>query len=258
MRRLGLRLQYDGSCYNGWQIQSAGKTIQGVLQDAILRVTGEKVIVLSAGRTDAGVHALEQIAAFDTASALNDEVIKRALNAVLPQDIRILGISKVPEGFHPRYAAYRRRYVYLIANMAETPLFLRRHVWTVAVPLDIEAMRAAARFLMGTHDFSSFRGSGCGAPNPVRTILRLDVERLARLPFLWSTVHGNFLKLTIEADAFLRHMVRNIVGTLVEVGRGRMDFLIVGTILESRDRRLSGPTAPAQGLFLEKVFCDSI
>ncbi len=248
-----LKLQYDGSAYNGWQVQPSGTTIQGLLQECILKLTGERTHVMGAGRTDAGVHALEQIAAFGSNSRLHPDVIKRALNALLPQGIRVMEVADANEDFHPRYNALSKRYFYLIANMTEAPVFLHKCVWRLSTELQVEAMKTGAAHLLGKHDFSSFRGSGCGAKNPARNIYCLEVKTLHEI-VLFADLQGNFIKITAEADGFLRHMVRNIVGTLVEVGRGKMEPERVKEILEAKDRRLAGPTAPPQGLFLEKVF----
>ncbi len=248
-----MTLQYDGSADSGWQIQASGVTIQGLLQDCIHRLTGERVSVIGAGRTDAGVHAIEQIAAFDSSSGLEVHVIERALNAMLPRDIRVAGADETERDFHPRYRARAKRYVYLIANMGDPPAFIRRYVWPIRFPLDVEAMRTASAFLVGRHDFSSFRGAGCGAKSPVRDVTFLDTSRLQEASFLFTAFRGDFIRISVEANAFLRHMVRNIVGTLVEIGRGRTDPRGIKDILEARERNAAGPTAPPGGLFLEKV-----
>lgn len=253
MRRIRLTLQYDGTSFQGWQIQPSGTTVQSLLQDRIQRLTSEKVTVVGAGRTDAGVHAIEQVAAFDSGSGLQADVIKRALNALLPREIRVVDVRDVGADFHPRYGARSKCYVYMIANMRDVPVFVNRYVWWISCPLDRKAMRAASAYLIGRHDFSSFRGAGCGAKNPVRTVFSLHVEQRAEVPFLLAKFPGEYIAISVEADAFLRHMVRNMVGTLVEVGRGKLSPERVKVILESRDRRLAGPTAPAKGLFLEKV-----
>ncbi len=252
-RRVRLTLQYDGSAYNGWQVQASGITIQGLLQDCIQRLTGERVSVIGAGRTDAGVHAIEQIAAFDSGSELEVGVIKRALNALLPRDIRVTGADETERDFHPRYRARARRYVYLIANMRDTPVFIHRYVWPIRFPLDVEAMRTASALLIGRHDFSSFRGAGCGAKSPVRNVSFLETSKLQEATFLFTAFRGDFVRVSVEANAFLRHMVRNIVGTLAEIGRGRTDPRGIKDILEARERNAAGPTAPPGGLFLEKV-----
>ncbi|HXX53318.1 MAG TPA: tRNA pseudouridine(38-40) synthase TruA [Thermodesulfovibrionales bacterium] len=253
-RRIRLTVQYDGSAYHGWQFQPSGTTIQGVLQDCIYQVTGEQVRVLGAGRTDAHVHAVEQIAAFDADSSLDIGVIKRALNARLPSDVRVVNIEEVAADFHPRYSAKGKRYVYLIANMRDVPVFVRRYVWRVKEPLGLEEMRTASIHLLGLHDFSSFRAAGCASRHPLRTIREIAIERLCEAPFLFGGLEGEFVRITVEADAFLRHMVRTIVGTLVEVGKGNLHPEAVRDILERKERRFAGPTAPPQGLFLKKIF----
>lgn len=251
--KLMLLIQYEGTQYNGWQVQPEGITIQGLLQDCLFRLTGERINVIGAGRTDAGVHAIEQVATFETSSRHSEDVIKRALNAMLPLDIRVTKVKRVDEGFHARYSAARKRYVYIIANNEDIPVFLRRYVWWVRIPLDIDSMMTASKFLIGTHDFSSFRGSGCGAKSTVRTIYSINIKKMVRVPFMFTEFEGNFINVTIEAEAFLRHMVRNIVGTLVEVGRGKFDPESVKDIILAKNRQFAGPTAPSQGLFLEKV-----
>ncbi len=256
-RRIVLSVQYDGSAYNGWQIQPSGATIQGLVQECLHKLTGERVRVIAAGRTDAGVHAIEQIAAFDSGSRLPLVVIKSALNALLPADIRIMDIREAEDDFHPRYSARSKRYSYIIANTGDIPPFIRAYVWRIKIPLDVEAMRGASAYLIGRHDFSSFRGAGCGAKNPVRNILCLETEKVCGVTFFFTTFYGDFIRISMEADAFLRHMVRNITGTLVEVGRGKIGPETVRNILESKERRLAGPTAPPHGLFLEKIFYPS-
>lgn len=253
LRRIRLLIQYDGTAYMGWQVQPSGATIQGILQDNIFRITEEHVNVIAAGRTDAGVHAIGQVAAFDSLSRLHVSIMKKALNALLPPDVRVIDLMDAPQDFHPRYSALGKKYSYIIANMKDIPVFIRKYAWRISAPLDTEAMRAASVHLLGTHDFSSFRGSGCGAKNPVRTVHCLTLEKLPEAGFLFATLPGDFIRISIEADAFLRHMVRNIVGTLVETGKGKMSPERAKEILSSGDRRLAGPTAPAQGLFLEKV-----
>lgn len=253
MRRIRITLQYDGSAFKGWQVQPTGITVQGVLEDRVFRLTGERTAVIAAGRTDAGVHAIEQVVAFNTISLLSLGVIKRALNATLPPDVRVVDIAEADINFHPRRDARSKRYSYIIANSVDIPVFIRSHSWWVRLPLDLDAMRNASSCLAGSRDFSAFRGSGCGSNTPVKSISLLEIVRSDGIAFLFATLRGNFIRISIEADAFLRHMVRNIVGTLVEVGMKRMPPEKVKDILESKDRRLAGPTAPPQGLFLEKV-----
>ncbi|MEW6419195.1 MAG: tRNA pseudouridine(38-40) synthase TruA [Nitrospirota bacterium] len=253
MRKVRLLIEYDGAAYQGWQIQKKGLTIQGVIEEKILKITGEKSKVIGASRTDAGVHALGQVAAFRTESRLDPEVIKRALNALLPDDIRIIEASEVDNSFHPRDSAKRKSYFYIIANQRESSAFLYRYTWMVQQPLDLKSMKEAADVLIGTHDFSSFKGAGSSTKNPVREIFSLGINRLERIDFMTTSIEGEFVKIRIEADGFLRHMVRNIVGTLVEIGRGRIPADRIKEILISRDRRLAGPTAPPNGLFLKRI-----
>ncbi|BCB96981.1 tRNA pseudouridine synthase A [Dissulfurispira thermophila] len=271
MRNIKLSIQYDGTNYNGWQIQPSEIsdlrfeianykkkkdiiTIQGIIQSTIKKITGEDAKVIAAGRTDTGVHAIEQIASFKTSSHLSADVIKRALNAVLPYDIRILDACDAADDFHPRYNAKSKTYVYIISNSAIISPFLYRYAWKIPHNLDIEKMKTASEFLKGRHDFSAFRASGCGAKNPVRTILNISIERLNAIHLFDMHLSGNFLKIRLQADAFLRHMVRNIVGTLVEIGKGKIEPEDIKKIINSKKRNLAGPTSPAKGLFLEKVF----
>ncbi|MEW5746200.1 MAG: tRNA pseudouridine(38-40) synthase TruA [Nitrospirota bacterium] len=253
MRTVRLTLQYDGTRYQGWQVQRTGVTIQGLVQEALAATTGERVTVIAAGRTDAGVHALEQVAAFRSAAPLAPEVFTAALNARLPEDVRVMESRIEREDFHPRFNAKGKVYAYLIAHERVLSPFLHRYAWRVTAGLDLEAMGQALAVLKGTHDFSSFRASGCGARNPVRTITAVSLARHDRLEFMTMALRGDFMTIRIEGDAFLRHMVRNIVGTVVEVGKGRLSIADMENILLARKRPLAGPAAPARGLFLERV-----
>ncbi len=253
MRNIRLLIQYDGTDYSGWQVQPEGTTIQGILQEKIRRITGEDAKLIAAGRTDAGVHALGQVASFRTSTKLAPEVIKRALNAVLPDAVRITDACDAAGGFHPRYDARSKIYFYMIAVDRTVSPFLHRYIWRVPHRLDQGRMRCALPFFKGTHDFSSFRASDCGAKSTVRTVSGISLESTDTLPFMGAALNGSFIRISIEADAFLRHMVRNIVGTIVEAGKGKISPDDMEKILASRDRRRAGPTAPAQGLFLEKV-----
>lgn len=244
-RTLKLTLQYDGSDYVGWQRQSNGASIQGVLEDALAPIEGGPVTVHGAGRTDAGVHALGQVASATVGNTLDERTLARALNAVLPPDVRVLSIEEAEPDFHARFRARAKTYEYRIVNAPIASAFLRRYVWHIQQPLDLEAIRTAAGPLVGAHDFAGFQGAGAFAASTVRTILALDVEDGAGfdLPFV----------IRVTGDGFLRHMVRNIVGTLVEVGAGRWDPWRLLAVLESRDRAEAGRTAPPQGLFLTHV-----
>lgn len=253
MRQIKLLLEYDGSNYQGWQSQKAGNTIQDILNEKIASITGGQSRLIGASRTDAGVHALGQVAAFKTDSVLAIDVIKRALNAKLPDDIRVLDAEEMDGSFNPRFDAVKKRYIYLISCGKNESAFLQKYQWQMKASIDLAAMSEAAACLTGDYDFSSFRGSGCSAKTTVRHIHSLEITALSAIEFMTISIKGDYVKISIEANAFLRHMVRNIVGTLVEVGKGRIEVKDVSAILKARDRTKAGPTAPAAGLFLEKV-----
>jgi len=254
MRHIKLLLEYDGTNYQGWQSQKSGNTIQDMLCERIFSITGSKIRLAGASRTDAGVHALGQVAAFRTSSDLSIDVLKRALNAKLPADIRILAIEETAGSFNPRFDALKKRYFYLMSMDGNESAFFHKYRWQIKSTLDLEAMREAGSLLTGEHDFSSLRGSGCSAKTTVRHIHSLEITTLHSMDFMTVSIRGDWIKISIEANAFLRHMVRNIVGTLVEVGKGRISTTDVSAILSARDRTKAGPTAPAAGLFLERVF----
>jgi tRNA pseudouridine38-40 synthase len=253
MKKIKLLLEYEGTNYRGWQIQKKGLTVQGTIEDRLLKITGEQVRVIGASRTDSGVHALGQVAVFTTKSNLNPETIKRALNALLPHDIRVLEASEVHSSFNPRNDAEKKSYFYIITNQRESSVFLYRYTWLIQQTLNLTSMKEASRKLVGKHDFSSFKGTGSSIKDPVREIFSLRMEMFNKIDFMTATLKGEFIKIRIEADGFLRHMVRNIIGTLVEIGRGRISAEKIKEILESLDRRKAGPTAPPNGLFLEKI-----
>ncbi|HBO83571.1 MAG: tRNA pseudouridine(38-40) synthase TruA [Nitrospirae bacterium GWC2_42_7] len=253
MRYIKLLIEYDGTNYQGWQTQRSGRTIQDILKKTILSITDENVKLTGASRTDAGVHAIEQVAVFSTQSKLQADTISRAMNAKLPPDIRILSAEDTEKYFHPRYDAVKKKYFYIIAAKSRQSAFFSRYVWNVNMELDIYGMREAASFLSGQHDFRSFRGSGCGAKTTVRKIISLDIKELKKISFMTVDMKGDFIKIKIEGDAFLRYMVRNIVGTLVEIGKGKIPPEKMKDILAAYDRKLAGPTASAKGLFLEKI-----
>ncbi len=253
MRKIKLVIEYDGTNYHGWQIQDKTVTIQGIIEENVSRLNGFPTRVYGASRTDAGVHALAQVAAFNTLTIHDTETIKRALNATLPPDIRILDADEVDISFNPRDDALRKIYFYIIANERKSSVFLQRYTTTVKKYLDINSMIESSKFLIGEHDFAAFMGTGSSIKNTIRTIYSLKLESLREIDFMSVTLRGNFIKIRIEADGFLRHMVRNIAGTLIEAGTGRISGSDLRKILESRDRNLAGPTAPAQGLFLEQI-----
>jgi len=254
MKYIRMLIEYDGTNYQGWQTQRSGLTIQDIMSGIISGITGEQIDLVSASRTDAGVHALGQVAVFMSATLLPASTLQRAMNARLPKDIRILETEELTSEFHPRYQAIKKSYFYIIEKAQKQSVFSHPYTWRLSLSLDAGAMRRAAELLLGEHDYSAFRGSGCGAKTTIRTIHSISITGNDHLEFMTTRIQGDFLKIRIEANAFLRHMVRNIVGTLVEVGKGRKSPEEVADILTSCDRRTAGPTAPAKGLFLEKVF----
>jgi len=252
LRTLKLTLAYDGTDFAGWQVQPGCRTVQETLEAAVEQVTGERVRTLASGRTDAGVHALGQVVSLRTASEMPADVLCRALTAVLPEDVAVLDVAEAPEGFHPIRDAVAKRYRYLIHDGPTREVFLRRYCWHhVHGRLDVAAMARAAAALKGTRDFSSFETSGAERKSSVRSVSDLWVRRG---PNPWGRAGGgDWITLEIEADGFLYNMVRAIVGTLVEVGRGARPETWPAEVLEAADRRAAGPTAPPQGLFLVQV-----
>jgi len=240
--RFKLIIEYDGTEYHGWQVQPNGRTIQAVLQGALTRMTGESAVVVAAGRTDAGAHACGQVISFSLQRPMSTQALQGALNALTPPDICITAVEVVGDDFHPRRAARSRTYAYRIWNARWVSPFWRRYAWHVPRGLEREQMRAAAAHLLGEHDFTSFQAAGCEAKQPVRRVLRSDLDH-----------SGHLITYTIEATGFLRYMVRNIIGTLVEVGFGERDAAALPALLAARDRTFAGPTAPACGLYLQRV-----
>jgi len=253
MRNIRLTIQYDGTDYSGWQVQQNGTTIQGLLENAVTSVTGENIRITGAGRTDAGVHAFDQVAVFKISSKLEPEIIRNALNANLPLDIRVISVEEVSDDFHPRYHAKNKTYSYLISSTGPYSIFLRRYSWQMAWQLDCASMNIAAKHLIGKNNFSSFQAAGCSAKHPVREIYQLEINTLKSVGFMGFNLDAPLIKISIKANAFLRHMARNIVGTLVEVGKGKLPPDDIAEILELKNREKAGPTAPACGLFLEKI-----
>lgn len=245
MINIKLTLEYDGTNYHGWQSQTGSNrpTIQDTLEQAIRKVTGDDIRTYSSGRTDAGVHAFGHVVNFHTSSKIPPGAWAPAVNHELPSDIRILDSCEAAPDFHARYSAVGKIYRYRILNRRSASALFRNYAWHVNVPLQIEPMKQAASSLVGTQDFSSFRSSGCSAKSPVRTLKKIDIFRA-----------GDFVDISLEADAFLQYMARNITGTLVEVGLGRFSPGDVARILSNRDRRSAGRTAPAHGLYLVTVF----
>jgi tRNA pseudouridine38-40 synthase len=299
-----ITVAYDGTDFVGWQRQASGSSIQGLLEEALLPLDEREVTVTGAGRTDAGVHALAQVAAFTLARELSPDAVGRALNARLPNAVRILAVEAVPASFHPRFDARSKTYRYRIWNGAVSSPFEHRYAWHLPGALNVAAMRQAAPLLEGQHDFAAFMGTGSDAATTVRRVfasriadwglrndcglrigcgLRTELRR-DNEPRRDGELHGDgqlqrdgevsrdsepqldseagsairnpqsaLLVYEISGDGFLRHMVRAIVGSLVEIGRGRQPVEWMARVLESRDRSLAGPTAPAAGLFLARV-----
>jgi tRNA pseudouridine38-40 synthase len=242
MRKVKLTLEYDGTRYAGWQLQAKGETVQGKVEKALARLTGKKTRVHGAGRTDAGAHALGQVAHFQTFSILPLRNIRDGTNSYLPPDIAVLKTEEASSSFHARYSAQGKIYHYLAAVRPVRAALLRDRAWRVEGPLNVEAMRRAAKSLHGRHDFSAFCAAGSSVKDRVRTLRRLIISR-----------KGDLVTFEFKANGFLYKMVRNIVGTLLLVGKGKMTPAEVGTILASGDRTRAGPTAPAKGLYLVKV-----
>ena len=243
MKNIKMVIAYDGGNYKGWQLQKTGATIQGVIEAALGQILNRQTRVIGSGRTDAGVHALNQVAHFFTESTLELISLHRGLNSLLPPDIVIKEMTEAQPDFHARYSARSRVYQYLIWNNRLRSPFYRRFSWQVHDHLDSDAMRQASGCLMGWHDFASFQGAGSICRSSEREIMRCTVRGRA----------GRWIIFTVEANSFLRHMVRNIVGTLIEVGKESMTLDEFRAILDARDRSRAGITAPPQGLFLKEV-----
>ena len=243
MRTIRLTIEYDGTNYQGWQVQPNGQTIQGVIQDRLKRLTGESLQLMGSGRTDAGVHALAQVAHFKTESRMEANTFQRALNSLLPEDIVIRRAEEVEAEFHARRSARSKVYEYRILNRTTPPAIDRQYIWYVPQKLNLDEMKKATHSLVGEHDFSAFRSVGSPTRSSVRNIFRAE----------WKRGKEGLLRFEIEASGFLKQMVRAIVGTLVEVGRGKISAQEFKRILDSKDRKEAGPTAPAHGLFLKEV-----
>jgi tRNA pseudouridine38-40 synthase len=240
MRNLKLLLEYDGTNYVGWQRQENGTSVQGALEAAVAAITQQEASVIGAGRTDAGVHARGQVANFRSTTLLSADQLRGGLNALLPEDIAVTDVSDVPETFHARFSAIERRYSYLITLRPSA--LLRFYAWHVKYELDLREMERAATFILGTHDFQSY----CKANSDVEHH-RCDIRSAS-----WAS-QGETIRFSIAADRFLHGMVRALVGTMVDIGRGFLTLEEFATILERRDRAEAGMAAPARGLVLEQV-----
>lgn len=247
MRNIKLLIEYDGTGYNGWQYQENGISIQQEIEDAFYRITGEKVKLIGSGRTDAGVHALGQVANFFTDSTIPGKKIKYALNNELPDDIKIIDSEEAELKFHSRFDATHKRYRYRIyTGEVERPM-LRNYTYHFKYHLDVELMRNAAKDYIGTHDYAAFKGRRSVTKTTIRTINSIDIVK-----------KGMIIEIIIDGNSFMRNMVRIMVGTLIEIGNGQRDKNSISRLFTSGDRNHSGFTAPGKGLFLDSVFYDEI
>ncbi|MTI94198.1 MAG: tRNA pseudouridine(38-40) synthase TruA [Firmicutes bacterium] len=240
--RCALILEYDGSRYSGYQFQLNGDSVQARLEAALATIMGASVSTKAASRTDAGVHARGQVVAFDRSRPFPVERLAAALNGNLPRDIRVVRAIEVPEDFHPQYAAKGKIYRYFFFNRSHAPAIAANYCWHIPKPLDLQAMNAAAACLRGRHDFQAFQAAGSAVASTVRT-----------LQHIWSQRRGHWVVMTVYGDGFLYNMVRIIAGTIAECGLSKRSAPEVAAALAARDRKLTGPTAPAAGLFLERV-----
>lgn len=240
--RIALGVEYDGRPFSGWQSQADRATVQDTLQQALTQIAGEAIAVTAAGRTDTGVHATGQVVHFDTQADRPLTAWVRGANALLPESVAVRWAHAVPDEFHARFSAHGRSYRYLLLNRAVRPAILSGQVGWFHAPLDVEAMQQAAQHLIGEHDFSAFRAAECQAKSPVKTLTRLDIRR-----------DGDMIVFDLSAGAFLHHMVRNIVGCLVYVGKGKYPSDWLREVLEGRDRKLAAPTFAPDGLYLRRI-----
>jgi len=243
MRKIKIILEYDGAQYFGWQRQNGHRSIQETLEEKIKLITKEEVTVIGSGRTDTGVHALNQVAHFRLFSEIREDGLLYALNSVLPHDIVIKKLEEADPSFHARFDVRSKKYLYQIWNGQTNTAIYRHYCWYIRKELDIDQMRKASAYLTGTHDFKAFCGTGSKVKDYIRTVHYINIEKNDK----------GMIQMAISADGFLRHMVRNIVGTLVEAGKNKLSPEGVKEILDSQDRTKAGMTAPAHGLFLVEV-----
>lgn len=240
--RIAIGLEYDGTAYNGWQRQKSGIGVQSLVESALSRVANQSIEVACAGRTDSGVHASGQVIHFDALTNRSARGWLLGANSNLPDDINARWVASVDATFHARYSAESRTYYYLILNRLTRSALYRQRAWWIHQPLDAAAMQRGAEFLIGEHDFSAFRAAGCQASTPTREVLSIEVTR-----------KGDWIGITITANAFLQHMVRNLAGVLVAIGAGEEPVGWVREVLESHDRTRGGVAAPPHGLTLASV-----
>ncbi len=240
--RIALGVEYDGSAFLGWQSQAEGQTVQDMLQSALSQIAGEHISVVAAGRTDTGVHALEQVVHFDTTASRPVTAWVRGVNSLLPGSIAVLWAHPVPDEFHARFSAHGRCYRYLLLNRATRSAIHAGKVGWFHTPLDVAAMQAAALLLLGEHDFSAFRAAECQAKSPVKDLQKLDIS-----------MKGEMIVFDFSANAFLHHMVRNIVGCLVYIGKGKYPPDWLAEVLVGRERSFAAPTFAPDGLYLRQI-----
>ncbi|HNQ65299.1 MAG TPA: tRNA pseudouridine(38-40) synthase TruA [Smithella sp.] len=243
MRNFKITVEYDGAAYCGWQRQHNGIAIQQLLEEAIKKITGQNVSVIGSGRTDAGVHAMNQVGSFKCDTTLPVQKIFMGVNSVLPPDIVVKNLEERSDDFHALRDVKSKVYVYRICNQRLRPVLGRNYFWHVRYPLDIASMRKAVRLIIGTHDFSCFCAAGTDVKDRVRTIVDIEI----------MTGEEGLIEIQVESHGFLKYMVRNIIGTLIEVGRGKRQPEEMKLIIESKNRNIAGATAPACGLFLKEV-----
>lgn len=243
MRNIKLVIEYDGSEYHGWQRQPDGPTIQETIENSLSEITGEEIVIYGSGRTDSGVHALGQVANFNTQSAITAEEFQKGLNSILPKDIVILGSEEAHAEFHAQFSSKSKEYVYKLLNRPYGSALLRKRVWHVPYSLTLDSMCEAASELIGEHDFSAFAQAGTDVKSKVRTVISAEFNRSG----------NDMIEFTIEADGFLKRMVRLIVGTLVQVGKGRLSPVEFSDILNSGNKNKFVLAAPATGLYLKEV-----
>ena len=244
--RIALGVEYDGSPFFGWQSQSDGHTVQDALQAALSGIANERISIIAAGRTDTGVHALEQVVHFDTGVERPLSAWVRGVNALLPKSIAVLWAHPVPQEFHARFSAQARSYRYLLINRPVRSAVQQGKAGWFHAPLDAEKMCEAAQYLLGEHDFSAFRSSECQAKSPIKNLAQLDIQK-----------SGDTMIFDLNANAFLHHMVRNIVGCLVYIGKGKHPPQWMKEVLESRNRNLAAPTFAPDGLYLRRITYDA-
>lgn len=243
MRNFKMTVEYDGSAYCGWQRQDNGTSIQQLLEEAIQKITGQTVSVIGSGRTDAGVHAMNQVGSFKCATSLPVHKIFMGMNSVLPPDIVVKKLEERADDFHALRDVKSKIYVYKIYNQKLRPALGRNYFWHVRYSLDMDRMKKAAKYLLGTHDFSCFCATGTDVKDRVRTIVDIEIKK----------GEEGLIEIKVESHGFLKYMVRNIIGTLVDVGRGKREPDEMKVIIESKNRNIAGATAPACGLFLKEV-----